>query len=67
MHAVNAMVVTGDQTQDVEKKARAIKKKLREIEKLKEKPEKDLDPLQRQKIAQEAEFLQQLRDLGEEV
>mmetsp|Transcript_34497 Transcript_34497/g.75286 ORF Transcript_34497/g.75286 Transcript_34497/m.75286 type:complete len:621 (-) Transcript_34497:92-1954(-) len=50
---------------EVEKKVRAIRKKLRDIEKLKEKTE-PLDPLQQQKIDGEGELLNQLRDLGAE-
>mmetsp|Transcript_19504 Transcript_19504/g.45344 ORF Transcript_19504/g.45344 Transcript_19504/m.45344 type:complete len:626 (-) Transcript_19504:413-2290(-) len=55
-----------DEGADAEKKARALRKKLREIEKLKEKHEKDLEPNQRQKMAQEADLLRQLADLGAE-
>jgi len=51
---------------EVEKKVRALRKKLRDIDKLKEKPEKDLDTLQKQKLAGEAELIQQIRDLGAE-
>jgi translation initiation factor 2A len=49
---------------EVEKKARAIRKKLRDIEKLKEKPAKDLDTLQKEKIKGEADLWKQLKDLG---
>mmetsp|Transcript_29764 Transcript_29764/g.81586 ORF Transcript_29764/g.81586 Transcript_29764/m.81586 type:complete len:633 (-) Transcript_29764:54-1952(-) len=55
---------TSEENPDVEKKVRALRKKLRDIEKLKEKPEKDLDVLQRQKLAGEADILQQIFDLG---
>lgn len=57
---------TGEQPEnaDAEKKARAIRKKLRDIEKLKEKPAKDLDTLQREKIKGEADLVKQLKDLG---
>lgn len=49
---------------EVEKKVRALRKKLRDIEKLKEKPAKDLDVLQKEKIKGEADLLKQLRELG---
>merc|ERR1711904_207246 len=49
-----------------EKKVRALRKKLRDIEKLKEKPEKDLDPLQKEKIKGEADIRKQMRELGAE-
>lgn len=51
---------------EVEKKVRALRKKLRDIEKLKEKPEKDLDPLQKEKIKGEADIRKQMRELGAE-
>eukprot|EP00928_Gymnodinium_smaydae_P042360 TRINITY_DN28535_c0_g1_i1.p1 TRINITY_DN28535_c0_g1~~TRINITY_DN28535_c0_g1_i1.p1 ORF type:complete len:639 (-),score=160.65 TRINITY_DN28535_c0_g1_i1:72-1988(-) len=51
---------------EVEKKVRALRKKLRDIEKLKEKPASELDVLQRQKLDTEAEILQQIRNLGAE-
>mmetsp|Transcript_58459 Transcript_58459/g.161766 ORF Transcript_58459/g.161766 Transcript_58459/m.161766 type:complete len:655 (-) Transcript_58459:107-2071(-) len=51
---------------EVEKKVRALRKKLRDIEKLKEKPDGELDPLQRQKIAGEADIVNQIRELGAE-
>jgi len=54
---------TGDGNPEVEKKVRALKKKLRDIEKLKEKPAKDLDPLQKEKIAGEGALLKQLAEL----
>lgn len=49
---------------EVEKKIRALRKKLRDVAKLKEKAEKDLDPLQREKISGEADLVRQLKDLG---
>jgi len=49
---------------EIEKKARALTKKLRDIRKLKEKDPKDLDPLQREKIKGEADLVKQLKDLG---
>eukprot|EP00427_Karlodinium_veneficum_P034023 CAMPEP_0169291452 /NCGR_PEP_ID=MMETSP1016-20121227/62251_1 /TAXON_ID=342587 /ORGANISM="Karlodinium micrum, Strain CCMP2283" /LENGTH=591 /DNA_ID=CAMNT_0009382051 /DNA_START=130 /DNA_END=1906 /DNA_ORIENTATION=- len=49
---------------EIEKKARALNKKLRDIRKLKEKDPKDLDPLQREKIKGEADLVKQLKDLG---
>lgn len=57
----------GDGDADNEKKIRALKKKLRDIEKLKEKPPGSLDTLQKQKINGEAELLQQLEELGGEL
>jgi len=42
------------------------KKKLREIEKLKQKPSEDLDVLQKKKVEGEAEVLAKLRELGYE-
>uniref|UniRef100_A0A7S4S1T1 Translation initiation factor beta propellor-like domain-containing protein n=1 Tax=Alexandrium monilatum TaxID=311494 RepID=A0A7S4S1T1_9DINO len=51
---------------EVEKKVRALRKKLREIEKLKEKPDAELEPLQRQKMAGEADIVRQIRELGSE-
>lgn len=51
-----------DANPEVEKKIRALKKKLRDIDKLKEKPAKDLDPLQKEKIAGEAALLNQVAD-----
>eukprot|EP00913_Durusdinium_trenchii_P028614 g26837.t1 len=53
---------------EVEKKIRALRKKLRDIEKLKEKASAggSLDPLQKQKLDGEAEILQQIRNLGED-
>lgn len=50
---------------EVEKKVRALRKKLRDIEKLKEK-EGPLDPLQKQKIDGEADIIFQIRELGAE-
>ncbi|OLP86978.1 Eukaryotic translation initiation factor 2A [Symbiodinium microadriaticum] len=51
---------------EVEKKVRALRKKLRDIEKLKEKVATGapIDPLQKQKIDGEAELIQQIRSLG---
>eukprot|EP00929_Paragymnodinium_shiwhaense_P063122 TRINITY_DN31554_c0_g1_i1.p1 TRINITY_DN31554_c0_g1~~TRINITY_DN31554_c0_g1_i1.p1 ORF type:complete len:638 (+),score=197.96 TRINITY_DN31554_c0_g1_i1:136-2049(+) len=51
---------------EVEKKVRALRKKLRDIEKLKEKADKDLDVLQREKLKTEGDLIQQIRDLGAE-
>eukprot|EP00435_Cladocopium_sp_Y103_P006199 s3508_g2.t1 len=53
---------------EVEKKVRALRKKLRDIDKLKEKASAggSLDPLQKQKLEGEAEILQQIRSLGAE-
>lgn len=51
---------------EVEKKVRALKKKLRDIEKLKERPANELDPLQREKIKTEVEIVSQIRALGGE-
>lgn len=51
---------------EVEKKVKALRKKLRDIAKLKETEPAKLDKLQRDKIAGEAELMQQLRDLGAE-
>lgn len=51
---------------DVERKVKALRKKLRDIEKLKEKPTKDLDVLQKEKLKGEADLLKQLRELGVE-
>merc|ERR1712183_504142 len=51
---------------EVDKKVRALRKKLRDIEKLKEKPVAELDTLQKQKISGEAEIIAQIRDLGAE-
>jgi len=50
----------------VEKKVRALKKKLRDIQKIKEKPEKEIDKLQWQKIAGEEDIKAQIRELGAE-
>lgn len=55
---------TGD-TSEVEKRVRALRKKLRDIEKLKAQPG-PLDPLQKQKIDGEAEIIRQIRELGAE-
>lgn len=49
---------------EVEKKVRALRKKLRDIEKLKEKPAQSLDVLQREKIAGEADIIKQIQQLG---
>jgi len=49
---------------EVEKRVRALQKKLRDIKKLKERPAAELDVLQRQKLRQEADLLKQLQDLG---
>eukprot|EP00927_Polykrikos_kofoidii_P083650 TRINITY_DN8617_c2_g1_i1.p1 TRINITY_DN8617_c2_g1~~TRINITY_DN8617_c2_g1_i1.p1 ORF type:complete len:655 (+),score=171.33 TRINITY_DN8617_c2_g1_i1:54-2018(+) len=51
---------------EVEKKVRSLRKKLRDIAKLKEKPRNQLDVLQTQKLAGEEELLRQIRDLGAE-
>jgi len=51
---------------EVEKKVRALKKKLRDIEKLKEKPAAELDVLQRQKLDGEADLVAQIRSMGGE-
>jgi translation initiation factor 2A len=56
----------GELHPEVEKKARAIRKKIRDIEKLKEKKPSELDTLQKEKIKGEADLLKQLRDLGVE-
>jgi len=48
----------------VEKKVRALKKKLRDIQKIKEKPDKEIDKLQWQKIAGEEDIKAQIRELG---
>mmetsp|Transcript_81891 Transcript_81891/g.210975 ORF Transcript_81891/g.210975 Transcript_81891/m.210975 type:complete len:635 (+) Transcript_81891:177-2081(+) len=62
----SAPAAEGEENAEVEKKIRAVRKKLRDIAKLKEKADKDLDPLQREKIAGEADLVQQIRDLGAE-
>lgn len=49
---------------EVEKKVRALRKKLRDIEKLKEKPAQSLDVLQREKIAGELAIIKQIQELG---
>lgn len=55
----------GGEATEVEKKVRALRKKLRDIEKLKEKAASGpLDPLQKQKIDGEAELVRQIRELG---
>jgi len=51
---------------EVEKKVRALRKKIRDIEKLEEKPAKDLDVLQKEKIKGKADLLKHMRDLGVE-
>eukprot|EP00930_Biecheleria_cincta_P001984 TRINITY_DN103061_c0_g1_i1.p1 TRINITY_DN103061_c0_g1~~TRINITY_DN103061_c0_g1_i1.p1 ORF type:complete len:633 (-),score=136.55 TRINITY_DN103061_c0_g1_i1:221-2119(-) len=52
---------------EVEKRVRALRKKLRDIEKLKEKAAAGpLDPLQKQKIEGEADLIRQIRELGAE-
>ncbi|CAE7208744.1 SPBC4B4.04 [Symbiodinium sp. CCMP2592] len=53
---------------EVEKKVRALRKKLRDIEKLKEKVATGapIDLLQKQKLDGEAEIIQQIRSLGAE-
>lgn len=56
----------GADNPEVEKKVKALRKKLREIEKVKEKPEKDRDVLQKQKILGEADIIRQIRELGAE-
>lgn len=64
-----ARVAAGEESFDnpeVEKKVRALRKKVRDIQKLKEKPDKELDVLQRQKLTQEAELISQIRELGAE-
>jgi len=63
--AAEAPAATGD---EVEKKVRALRKKLRDIEKLKEKVAGGgpIDPLQKQKLEGEAEIIQQIRALGED-
>ncbi|CAJ1397767.1 unnamed protein product [Effrenium voratum] len=54
--------------EELEKKVRALRKKLRDIEKLKEKAASGgpLDTLQKQKLEGEAEILRQIRALGAE-
>eukprot|EP00406_Dinophysis_acuminata_P002607 CAMPEP_0179231532 /NCGR_PEP_ID=MMETSP0797-20121207/11391_1 /TAXON_ID=47934 /ORGANISM="Dinophysis acuminata, Strain DAEP01" /LENGTH=626 /DNA_ID=CAMNT_0020938621 /DNA_START=130 /DNA_END=2010 /DNA_ORIENTATION=- len=52
---------------EIEKKVKALKKKLRDIEKLKEKPAAELDVLQKNKIKAEADLVAQIRALGGEV
>ncbi|CAE8699516.1 unnamed protein product, partial [Polarella glacialis] len=55
----------GGDVSEPEKKARALRKKLRDIEKLKDKAkEGPLDPLQKEKIKGEAELIRQIRELG---
>jgi len=49
---------------EIEKKVRALRKKMRDIEKLKEKPAQSLDVLQREKIAGEPEIIRQIQELG---
>lgn len=61
--ANDASAAGGEGNPEVEKKVRALKKKLRDIDKLKEKPAKDLDPLQKEKIAAEGGLLKQLEEL----
>jgi len=51
---------------EVEKKVRALRKKLRDIDKLKEKSPGELETLQKQKLAGEGELLAQIRALGAE-
>lgn len=51
---------------EVEKKVKALRKKLRDIAKLKEGDTAKLDPLQREKIATEGDLIQQLAELGAE-
>eukprot|EP00747_Dinoflagellata_sp_TGD_P165270 gnl/TRDRNA2_/TRDRNA2_186328_c0_seq1.p1 gnl/TRDRNA2_/TRDRNA2_186328_c0~~gnl/TRDRNA2_/TRDRNA2_186328_c0_seq1.p1 ORF type:complete len:648 (-),score=147.96 gnl/TRDRNA2_/TRDRNA2_186328_c0_seq1:253-2196(-) len=51
---------------EVDKEVRKLRKKVRDIEKLKEKPPSELDPLQAKKINDLPGLLQQLRDLGAE-
>lgn len=50
---------------EVEKRIRNLRKKLQQIEKLKEKSPGELDPLQREKIQTEGEILAELRELGD--
>jgi len=51
---------------EVEKKLRALNKKLREIEKLKEKPAAGLDISQQQKLDGEADIIEKIQSLGGE-
>lgn len=51
---------------EVEKKVRALRKKFRDIQKLKETPSDKLDKLQREKIAGEGDLIRQLAELGAE-
>lgn len=60
-----AAAAPADET-EIEKRVRALRKKIRDIEKLKEKDPATLDPLQKQKIQGEAELIQQIRALGAE-
>jgi len=57
----------GEAADEVEKKVRALRKKLRDIEKLKEKAASGpLDPLQQTKIDGEVDIVRQIRELGAE-
>eukprot|EP00933_Yihiella_yeosuensis_P078103 TRINITY_DN8920_c4_g1_i1.p1 TRINITY_DN8920_c4_g1~~TRINITY_DN8920_c4_g1_i1.p1 ORF type:complete len:626 (+),score=147.33 TRINITY_DN8920_c4_g1_i1:194-2071(+) len=55
----------GGENSEVEKRVRALRKKLRDIEKLKAQ-DGPLDPLQKQKIEGEGELIRQIRELGAE-
>lgn len=55
-----------DENVEVEKKVRTLRKKLRDIEKLKEKPAAELEKLQLEKLKGEADLIRQIRELGAE-
>lgn len=64
--AAGASAAAGSDNPEVEKKVRALRKKLRDIVKLKETEPAKLDPLQREKIAAEGDLIRQLAELGAE-
>jgi len=62
--AETAKAAPAGENAEIEKKVRALRKKMRDIEKLKEKPAQSLDVLQREKIAGEPEIIRQIQELG---